>query len=370
MNSTPNPVLTAQRDEVPEHHVAPARQRPDLTVLVLTGTSEHPFDRLIQWVDGWYQDQIAQGHDVAVTIQSGTSTMETESTNIPMLTVEELRELAVNADVVVCHGGPGTIHDALSAGVRPIVAPRSGSAGEHVDDHQQRFADFLERTASIDSAREEQRLRDLLDAAYADPESHRADTGSLVSAAADTDAIGRQIARLIDTGRRPGRRRLGRRFQRPGASSAQLEVMLVCSSGGHLRQLWRLLPWLEDHQRNWVTFDTADATSLLIGEDTTTAHSPTTRNIPNLLRNTRLAWRLLRMRPPDVIISSGAGVAVPFFWFSRLLGIPTVYVEVFDRVDSATMTGRLCRPVTDLFMVQWDEQKDLYRDCVSVGHLL
>ncbi|MDG2113270.1 MAG: UDP-N-acetylglucosamine--LPS N-acetylglucosamine transferase [Actinomycetota bacterium] len=119
-----------------------------------------------------------------------------------------------------------------------------------------------------------------------------------------------------------------------------------------------------------MTFDTADATSPLTGENTVTCHSPTTRNIPNLLRNTRLAWQLLRMQPPDVIISSGAVVAVPFFWFSRLLGIPTVYVEVFDRVDSATMTGKLCRPVTDLFMVQWDEQKDLYRDCVTVGHLL
>ena len=289
-----------------------------------------------------------------------------------MLTVEELRELAVDADVIVCHGGPGTIHDALSAGVRPIVAPRSAADGEHVDDHQQRFADFLERTAAIDAARDEDRLRELLDAALLDPASHKADTGMLVSAAADTDAIGRRVARLVETGRRPGRHRLGRCFHRPGvaASDAQLDVLLVCSSGGHLRQLWRLMPWLGDHQRSWVTFDTPDATSLLTGEDTTTAYSPTTRNIPNLARNARLAWRLLRRRPPDVVISSGAGVAVPFFWFSRLLGIPTVYVEIFDRVDTPTLTGRLCRPVTDLFLVQWEEQEALYRSSVAVGHLL
>ncbi|GEM_PF-275242 len=384
MSSTPTevaaPVLPARpagsdvEALVPRTDVSPSHDRsttrPELTVLVLTGTSEHPFDRLIGWVDSWYTRQIADGRDIAVTIQSGTSTLSTSATSIPMLTVEELRAHAVDADVIVCHGGPGTIHDALSAGVRPIVAPRSGAAGEHVDDHQQRFADFLERTASIDSARDGERLHQLLDEALADPAAYTADTGALVSASADTDDIGRRIARLVDTGRRPGRRRLTRRFQRPGASSAELDVLLVCSSGGHLRQLWRLMPWLEDNQRSWVTFDTADATSLLAAEDTITAHSPTTRNIPNLLRNARLAWRLLRMNPPDVIISSGAGVAVPFFWFSRLIGIPTVYVEVFDRVDSATLTGRLCRPATDLFLVQWEEQTNLYRSCIPVGHLL
>ena len=73
--------------------------------------------------------------------------------------------------------------------------------------------------------------------------------------------------------------------------------MFVCSSGGHLTQLYRLKPWWEQHDRRWVTFDTADATSLLAGETVAWAHYPTTRNIPNTLRNLRLAWRLLRSEP-------------------------------------------------------------------------
>ncbi len=44
-----------------------------------------------------------------------------------------------------------------------------------------------------------------------------------------------------------------------------------------------------------------------------------------------------------------------------------MYLEVYDRIDSATMTGRLCRPVTDLFLVQWPEQQQLYRDTVTAG---
>ena len=67
----------------------------------------------------------------------------------------------------------------------------------------------------------------------------------------------------------------------------------MCSSGGHLAQLFRLRRWWEDHERVWVTFDTPDATSLLATEPVVGAHHPTTRNHPNALRNLAHGWRLL-----------------------------------------------------------------------------
>jgi len=147
-------------------------------------------------------------------------------------------------------------------------------------------------------------------------------------------------------------------------------VLLVCSSGGHLTQLLALRPWWQDHERTWVTFDTADALEALDGERVVTCHHPTTRNIPNLLRNLRLALGTIRKERPDLIISDGAGVAVPFFWLSRWSGARTVYLEVYDRLDSETMTARLVRPVTDLFAVQWDAQLACNPGAVVVGPVL
>jgi len=147
-------------------------------------------------------------------------------------------------------------------------------------------------------------------------------------------------------------------------------VLLVCSTGGHLTQLVRLRPWWSGHDRAWVTFDKADARAHLAGERTWWAHHPTTRNIPNLLRNLVLARRVLRAERPDVVVSDGAGVAVPFFLLARRMGIATVYLEVFDRVDSPTLTGRMCRPFTDLFCVQWPEQQAHYRGSVVIGPIL
>ncbi|MEA2555806.1 MAG: hypothetical protein QOI60_1137 [Actinomycetota bacterium] len=144
----------------------------------------------------------------------------------------------------------------------------------------------------------------------------------------------------------------------------------MCSSGGHLAQLHRLRGWWSEHERVWVTFDTPDAISLLEGERVDWAYHPTTRNVKNTLRNLWLAWRVLARERPDVVVSDGAGVAVPFFLLAKLRGIKTVYVEVYDRIDTRTLTGRLCYPMTDLFCVQWEEQRRLYPRSRLIGTLL
>jgi UDP-N-acetylglucosamine:LPS N-acetylglucosamine transferase len=147
-------------------------------------------------------------------------------------------------------------------------------------------------------------------------------------------------------------------------------VLLVASSGGHLAQLLALRPWWERRARTWVTFDTPDASSQLDGEQVISAHFPTTRNAMNLIRNSMLAMRVVPRVNPDMVVSTGAGVAVPFFLVARALGIPTVYIEVFDRLETRTVTGRLCRPVSSLFLVQWEKQREMYPGSQVLGTLM
>jgi UDP-N-acetylglucosamine:LPS N-acetylglucosamine transferase len=149
-----------------------------------------------------------------------------------------------------------------------------------------------------------------------------------------------------------------------------VKALLVCSSGGHLTQLYQLRPWWRGHERTWVTFSHPQAASLLAGERVIAAFSPTTRNIPNAFRNLRLAIKVIRGERPDVIISDGAGLAFPFFITARLFGVRTVYLEVYDRISRSTLTGRLCYPLTDLFLLQWPEQAVSYPRGTVIGQLL
>ena len=148
-----------------------------------------------------------------------------------------------------------------------------------------------------------------------------------------------------------------------------MKVCLVGSSGGHLSHLKLLQSYWEDKDRFWVTFDKEDARSILETEKVYSCHYPTNRNIKNLLKNTILAFKVLRQEKPDLIISSGAAIAVPFFYIGKLYGAKTVYIEVFDRINSPTLTGKLVYPVTDKFFVQWEEMKKVYPKAVNLGSI-
>ncbi len=148
------------------------------------------------------------------------------------------------------------------------------------------------------------------------------------------------------------------------------KLALVGSSGGHLAQLIALREVWERYDRFWVTFPTEDARSLLAGENVIWCHHPTNRNLPNLVRNTLLAARVLRRERPTHILSTGAAAAVPFFYLGRMQGAQLIYIESFDRIDSPTLTGRIVRPITQHFFVQWHEQLRSYPHAELLGPLL
>lgn len=154
-----------------------------------------------------------------------------------------------------------------------------------------------------------------------------------------------------------------------GNETKKLKVCLVGSSGGHLTHLYMLKPFWQDHDRFWVTFNKEDARSVLEGERMIPCYFPTNRSLKALVINSRLAWKTLRKEKPDLIISSGAAVAVPFFWLGKLFGAKTIYMEVFDRIDKPTLTGKLVYPVTDTFLVQWEEMKQIYPKAINLGSI-
>ncbi|MDF7639826.1 UDP-N-acetylglucosamine--LPS N-acetylglucosamine transferase [Lactobacillus sp. ESL0791] len=148
-----------------------------------------------------------------------------------------------------------------------------------------------------------------------------------------------------------------------------MKVCLVGSSGGHLTHLYMLKEFWQDKEHFWVTFPKKDAINLLDKEKMYSCYFPTNRNLKNLIKNTFLAIKILKKEKPDLIVSSGAAVAVPFFYIGKLLRIKTVYIEVFDRINRATLTGRLVYPVTDLFIVQWEEMKKVYPKAKNLGSI-
>jgi UDP-N-acetylglucosamine:LPS N-acetylglucosamine transferase len=164
-------------------------------------------------------------------------------------------------------------------------------------------------------------------------------------------------------------------------STKQLEradVLLVCSSGGHLAQLLALRSAWKGYSHVWVTERTPDANSLLAGENLVYAHGPAHRNLQlglhriarAWLLNVLLAWRLVAKVRPKVVITTGAAVAVPFAWVARLRGAEVVYVESVTRIESVSTSCRMIRPVADRVYVQWPELMERVPGSRFVGSVL
>jgi len=117
----------------------------------------------------------------------------------------------------------------------------------------------------------------------------------------------------------------------------------------------------ERGDRHWVTFDKPDVEVLLAGEPVTFAYSPTNRHLGNLVRNVLLAFRVMFRLRPNAVVSTGAGVGVPFLYVARALGKKAIYVESLARAEQLSLSGRLVYPVATDFFVQWPELARRYR---------
>jgi len=67
------------------------------------------------------------------------------------------------------------------------------------------------------------------------------------------------------------------------------------------------------------------------------------------------ALYILRKSQPDLVVSTGASIAVPFLLASKLFGIKTVFIESISRSSDLSLSGKLVYNPVDEFYVQWPE---------------
>lgn len=132
-------------------------------------------------------------------------------------------------------------------------------------------------------------------------------------------------------------------------SGRRLKIACVSSVGGHLAELLELEPALGEHDRFFVLNDASPV--LPAGRRS--------YRIAHAERDWRVAWnfveiaRIFARERPDLVLSLGAGPAVPAALVARLLGVPMIYIEPSSAVKAPTLTGRLMRHLTPRRFVQW-----------------
>jgi anti-anti-sigma factor len=340
-------------------------------IFVTVGTEQYQFNALLDWIgvllDYGYIDE-------KVVVQYGSSTSLPKGVKgFPFLPEQDFRALIDRSRLVVAHCGEGTALLLEDLAKPYILVPRMRKYGEHVDDHQVELADALEKQGVIVARSPadlvkfltainlvdflaERGLNDsvkrLAGVIFTPKELRKSSLAAKTAIFLQTTDLSKFTSPSLFLDDVPEIRDLIAKEQtEPDFIAKYLcdrygsagELMLICSSGGHYKFMQELSAFWSSHPHTtWVTFRTPTTMADLQDCKVYWAYSPTNRNLPNLIRNFWLAFQVLRVEKPEVVVSTGAGVAVPFLIAAKYLcHSRTVFIEAKTRVKELSLSARL-----------------------------
>ena len=130
-----------------------------------------------------------------------------------------------------------------------------------------------------------------------------------------------------------------------------MKICIVCSDGGHLTEMSQLMEVFEGHETFFITYN------VLGGRDLGKVYQLKIlkKNPLRYLSEIPTIVKILHKEKPDLIVSNGAEIAILVFYIAKLFRIKTIFIESWCRVNEPSLTGKIVYPVSDLFLVQWEQ---------------
>ena len=142
------------------------------------------------------------------------------------------------------------------------------------------------------------------------------------------------------------------------------KICVVSSCGGHLTEARLLRPAYANFDHFYVLNERVAIAPDMVGRTYFIRHSE--RDLLFVV-NLWEAWRILRRERPDLILSTGAGPAVPFAIVGKLLSIPSIFVESLARVTTPSLAGRLMYRLAMRFFYQWESLAPYFAKAIHGG---
>jgi len=129
------------------------------------------------------------------------------------------------------------------------------------------------------------------------------------------------------------------------------KICIVSSCGGHLTEVRCLKRAYERYDHFYVLNNKAMLPSDMRDRTYLITHSERDYKV---FLNLWEAFQILRKEKPRVILSTGAGPAVPFAIVGRLFfGVSVIFVETITRINRPSLTGRFMYRLAHHFFYQW-----------------
>jgi beta-1,4-N-acetylglucosaminyltransferase len=140
-----------------------------------------------------------------------------------------------------------------------------------------------------------------------------------------------------------------------------MQIVGICSGGGHLTEMLLVAQYLPSLPL--IVTETQSALrnrEVFVMLPICDPHRSVLKFALNFIQSLRYLFSL----SPDVVITTGAGISVPFFILARISGRTCIYIETGARVTTVSLTGRILYPFSNLFIVQHNGLKGRFSRAV------
>lgn len=144
-----------------------------------------------------------------------------------------------------------------------------------------------------------------------------------------------------------------------------VKLLLVSSSGGHFEQLKMLKPLMQKYESCVVTERvlTSDKADYYMVQISHTDKLILFKFIADFI----IAIKIWIKEKPDVVISTGSMIVLPFAILAKLTRKKIIFIETFAKRDDPTLTGKLMYKCADLFIIQWESLRKHYPNAIYGG---
>ncbi len=116
-------------------------------ILVLLGTQNNSFHRLLEEIEKLIEKKVIEDE---VIVQSGYTKYESSNMKIfGLIPKQKLEQYQNKADVIITHGGVGSIISSIKKGKKVIAIPRNHEYNEHVNNHQKEIVKLFDEKGYI-----------------------------------------------------------------------------------------------------------------------------------------------------------------------------------------------------------------------------
>lgn len=126
-------------------------------ILVMLGTQNNSFRRLLEKIQEMIDKKVI---NEKVIVQAGRTKFESKDMEILGIVPEKkLKKIMEEADLIITHGGVGSIVTALKMHKKVIAVPRLSGFNEHVNDHQIEIVDTFDKQGLLIRSNRINRIR-------------------------------------------------------------------------------------------------------------------------------------------------------------------------------------------------------------------